>query len=187
MSDRLFDDYFSVRLATKLVPQWLDPEATIPAPAELDAELPPLYHLFADLRETESELWSQLREEQQSPLARLLALQSQKLDRLLDQLLVSDIDLAQAIDTVHFSAGGFSIARAQADSPLVKVVLTLPGADGAPAGQIYAYARQGGSDAELAYYEYVSILEEDREKLVRTALKVQSEQLRARRARDEEN
>ncbi|WP_115718902.1 hypothetical protein [Gallaecimonas mangrovi] len=180
MADRLFDDYFSVRLACEVHLDWLSDDAAIPDAKQLADELPPLRRQLDLIAEQEQMLWAELKDERQSPQARLLDIYRQKLDLLADQVLTHSLGEQQWHKTVHFSAGGFSINKEAAQGQIARVVLRMP------IGQIQGYVSLAGQDEELAYFQYVTLLEPDRERLVRLALQTQSDQLRARRERHEE-
>lgn len=180
MADRLFDDYFSVRLGCDVHLDWLSSTAAVPDTQQLADSLPPLRKQLDLLAEQEQLLLTELKDERQSPLARLLLLHQQKLELLSEALLSQDLQDKHWRRTVHFSAGGFSIPHSDIEGQTAKVTLRLP------LGQVTGYATLVSQDDEYAYFQYVSLLDSDREKLVRLALQTQSDQLRARRERNEE-
>ncbi|WKE67042.1 hypothetical protein PVT67_07330 [Gallaecimonas kandeliae] len=182
MADRLFDDYFSVQLACEVRLDWLPQGSSVPDQRSLAEKLPPLRRQLDALEAQQQQLWSELKEDRQSPLVRLLELMQHQIALLGEQLLSLDAGEGQWLRTVHFSAGGFSLEKAAVDvepGRLCQISLKLP------VGLVRGFARLDHQDEALAYLSFVSLLESDREKLVRLALQTQSDQLRARRAREE--
>ncbi|WP_406663097.1 hypothetical protein [Gallaecimonas sp. GXIMD1310] len=180
MADRVFDDYFSVRLSCEVRLEWLASDTAVPDAKTLAANLPPLQKQLQELEAQQQLLWTEVSEDKNGPLMRLLALQQQQLGLLAEHLLSLEEPAEGWHHTVHFSAGGLSIAAEAAAGELCKFSLRLP------LGLVRGYARVTGRDEHLAYLNFVSLLESDREKLVRLALQTQSDHLRARRARAEE-
>lgn len=179
MADSLFDDYFSVHLACDVHLDWLADDP-LPDAEALAGEQPALKRQLDALAEQEQLLWAEVKDDRQGPLARLIELFGQKLTLVADQVLSDQLGATDWHQTVHFSAGGFSVAKALCQGNQCKVSLRLP------VGMVQGYARLDAQDQELAYFHFVSLLEPDRERLVRLALQTQSDQLRARRERLEE-